>query len=367
MGSRPILWAGRLNRCGYSSSAGPGGWQRRIGVTVMPGFWSRINAFQRRVLQNWLFALHRILGIDFPQWVNEAASALPLVDYIAAFFVAVGILVSAALSNAPWLEPVALWAGVLSGVLCTLHWRANYVREIKHEQRQATHVVIVAVLVFMFGGTAIVVPILRNIAPIRVNASAVRKIPVKHVAAHHTTRSANEKLRSRPVVFSHAYTPAPTANPTAHIIYVNVTPRPTVARPRATPSPPNAPPTSTPSPVPVTHITFTQNLIGQKNPGYPYVLQVVVQTDHTISPLKLAVLFQPGAELDANSVLGYGAAQGGTMLLTPRSGYGVFKNKWPFIMVQCECTPALSPEIPYIITVQSKAYLSVQAVLEPVP
>jgi hypothetical protein len=87
--------------------------------------------------------LQRLFGLDLPDWAHDAASTLPVIEYVTGFVAVVALLVIAPKER--WLLPVAGWTLVLSLVAFTAHWRAKYFREVRLDKNRSTNWVIVAV------------------------------------------------------------------------------------------------------------------------------------------------------------------------------------------------------------------------------
>lgn len=115
-------------------------------------------------------------------------------------------------------------------------------------------------------------------------------------------------------------------------------------------------------PPPATHLSFTQKLISPRDPAYPDVLQITIQTDHKINPISIAIVFEHGV-LDAKSVLGFGIANSASMQTEPLWKIGISGRK-PVAIVKARSTPPMSPENPLIVTIQSRSRISAQSVME---
>jgi hypothetical protein len=127
-----------------------------------------------------------------------------------------------------------------------------------------------------------------------------------------------------------------------------------------------APPSE--APVPPTSITFTQEPAPQRTPGYPYVVKVVLQTDHKIDPFNVFLALTPGAKPDNNVAAFWGVANGATESLYPRSYLASNSSKTQYgVLLRCNCIPAFDQETPYQVFLQSKSPLTVQSVREGQP
>jgi hypothetical protein len=115
------------------------------------------------------------------------------------------------------------------------------------------------------------------------------------------------------------------------------------------------------TPVPVTHLSFTQELVGQVVSGSPYVLKIVVQTDRVIDKLKLFVLFRPG---DTPSLLEWRPSNSMTANKRNVVTSTLTVGNAPAIYLECTCEPTLSPETPFVIVVQSPSSLRVQGIVQ---
>jgi len=97
--------------------------------------------------------------INFPAWADDAAGALPVLEFVAFFFTAASLAVTAEIAKQPWLIPVSAWAAGLGVIVFALDWRARYLRNVKHNRRAATVAVLCNCVIFLIMAYQILWPI----------------------------------------------------------------------------------------------------------------------------------------------------------------------------------------------------------------